>query len=154
MIYISSSWKNRARVRDFAEKLRALGIDVYDFTDPSCRDTPEIPPETFPEEFDPEKHDYETYLRAAPEWKSAVFCNRRALERCSGVVLLLPCGLDAHSDWAFAHGRGKPSCIVGAPKAGDRIPTHLWADAFAKTDAEGIAWCKRLYTRLRDARLV
>ncbi len=144
MIYISSSWKNRDRVRAFAEKLRSLRIEVYDFTDPSCRDTPEIPPERFPENFDPAKHKYHTYLKSVPEWKAAVDCNQRALMACSGVVLLLPCGSDAHADWAFAVGQGKPTCIVGSPKAGDRVPTHLWATSFAETDAGGIFWCQRL----------
>ena len=144
MIYISSSWKNRDRVRSFANALRALNIPVYDFTDPTCRDTPEIPPERFPEAFDPAKHKYEAYLRSIPEWKAAVECNRRALDACSAVVLLLPCGPDAHADWAYAVGRGKFTLVVGSPKAGDRTPTHLWANAFAASDEEALAMCPKL----------
>jgi hypothetical protein len=37
-------------------------LEVYDFTDPQCRKTPEIPPEAFPEQFDPLKHQYRSYL--------------------------------------------------------------------------------------------
>lgn len=129
-IYISSSWKNRERVRRLAVELRAHGHEVYDFTDPNCRKAPEIPPEAFPDLFDPLKHNYEQYITAVPHWRTAVECNRAALDACDVVVLLLPCGNDAHSDWAYGVGRGKKSCVVGCPKPGERTPTHMWADAF------------------------
>ena len=57
--YISSSWKNRGRVRNLASRIRDFNHEVYDFTDPKCRKSPEIPPEKFPEEYDPDKHNYE-----------------------------------------------------------------------------------------------
>lgn len=31
-IYLSSSWKNRERVRGLAQELRIAGYDAYDFT--------------------------------------------------------------------------------------------------------------------------
>jgi hypothetical protein len=126
-IYISSSWKNRVAVRAMACALRELGHDVYDFTDPSCRKTEEIPPEKFPEQFDPDKHDYAKYL-SRKEWRDAVFENMMALRRCDAVVLLLPCGNDAHADWAYAIGMGKVGYVVGHPRKGERSPVHLWAD--------------------------
>lgn len=46
-IYLSSSWKNRDKVREIAIDLRKHGYEVYDFTDPNCRKTEEIPPEKF-----------------------------------------------------------------------------------------------------------
>lgn len=127
-VYISSSWKNRENVRTLAQILRTWGHVVYDFTDPACRTTPEIPPERFPEQFDPEQHVYREYLLAVPEWKEAVFCNREWLDSCDVVVLLLPCGNDAHADAYYALGKGKKLIVVGQPLAGDRTPTHLWAD--------------------------
>src|SRR5262249_18000785 len=128
-IYISSSWKQRERVRALAIRLRAAGHEVYDFTDPACRNTPAIPPERFPEQFDPEKHVYHEYISAVPEWRAAVQCNYQALIRADLCVLLLPCGNDAHADWAFAVGIGCKNAVVGQPKVGDRTPSHLWADA-------------------------
>jgi hypothetical protein len=127
--YISSSWKNREKVRELVDLLRTAGHDVYDFTDPKCRDTPELPPERFPEQFDPARHNYREYLNSIPEWRQAVECNRRALERCDVVVLLLPCGNDAHADAYYALGLGKYLIVTGHPNAGDRTPTHLWANA-------------------------
>lgn len=134
-VYLSSSWKNRDRVRAMAIRLRALGHTVYDFTDPTCRDTPEIPPELFAEQFDLAKQEYRTYINK-PEWIAAVECNQKALHRCDICVLMLPAGNDAHSDWAYAVGRGKITIVVGAPRAGDRTPTHLWADFIVATDGE------------------
>lgn len=138
-IYLSSSWKQRDRVRALAIRLRKDGHEVYDFTDPACRDTPEIPPERYPEQFDPAKHIYEEYLRSAP-WDLGVNCNRRALLRCDLVVLLLPCGNDANADWAFAVGAGKRSVVCGSPVKGERTPTHLWADQFVRDEDELFVW--------------
>lgn len=126
-IYISSSWKNKASVRWLAEQLRCLGHEVYDFTDPSCRKTEEIPPEKFPDQYDPSKHCYVEYIQR-PEWALAVEENRQALDRCDVVILLLPCGNDAHADWAYAVGKGKHTYVAGCPKKGERSPVHLWAD--------------------------
>lgn len=144
-VYLSSSWKNRARVRALAEALRANNISVYDFTDPSCRSTPEIPPENFPETYDPEQTDdtYSDYLRRRPEWAAAVAGNRITIARAEIVLLLLPCGLDAHADWALAVGLGKKTAVVGVPAAGVRVPTHLWSDAMFMTDNEAIRWTRK-----------
>lgn len=140
-VYLSSSWKNREAVRTLAITLRSIGHEVYDFTDPACRKTEEIPPERFPEQFDPTRHLYCEYIRSNAYWRAAVFANREALERCDAVVLMLPCGNDAHADWALAVGLGKRTCVIGSPKAGERTPTHLWADAILQEDAlEVVGW--------------
>lgn len=128
-VYISSSWKLRDQVRQLAEQLQDIGLTVYDFTNPACRDSPEIPPEVFPEQFDPELHDHGEYLQSVPEWQEAMDGNRKALDNCSIVILLLPCGLDAHADAYYALGRGKRLIICGCPHKGDRTLTHLWAEA-------------------------
>lgn len=139
-VYISSSWKNRDRVRAFANALRTAGHLPYDFTDPATRKTPEIPPERFPEAFDPEKHKYREYLDV-PEWRVAVAANREALNDCDACVLLLPCGHDAHADWAYAVARGKRTAVVGQPRAGERTPTHWWADVILDADEDAVSWC-------------
>lgn len=138
-IYLSSSWKQRVRVRDFAIRLRGIGHDVYDFTDPACRKTPEIPPERFPDEFDPERQLYVDYIQHVPEWRQAVMCNKEALEACDLVILMLPCGSDAHADWALAVGMGKPSIVCGQPRKGERTPSHLWADRIMRDENEVFA---------------
>ena len=140
-IYISSSWKNRDAVRALASNLKSSGYEVYDFTNPECRTMPEIPPEKFPEKFNPNAHHYHTYLDR-PEWRGAVEENRNALEWCDMVLLLLPCGIDATADWALAVGMGKRSIVIGHPKAGERSPVHLWADAMVDDQQGAINWLK------------
>jgi hypothetical protein len=138
-IYISSSWKNRDEVRKLAEILRGYGNTVYDFTDPACRITPEIPPEKYPEEFDPEKHKYSEYINK-PEWEAAVMENKAAIEVSDFIILLLPCGADSHSDWAYGVGLGIPSVVVGQPRKGERSPVHHWADNIFDSTEEFIRW--------------
>lgn len=138
-VYISSSWKNRDRVRFLATILRNHGHKVYDFTDPACRLTVEIPPERFPEQFDPSKHIYSAYLDRA-EWRNAVEENKKAIEWSDVIILLLPCGIDSTADWAYGLGRGKSSCIVGHPKKGERSPVHLWADVMVDGLEEAVLW--------------
>jgi hypothetical protein len=131
-IYISSSWKNRIQVREMAVKLREMGHEVYDFTDPNCRKTPEIPPEKFPEEFDPEKHIYSKYI-VRREWQDAIIENRHAIHRADFIILLLPCGNDSHADWAYGVGMGIANVVVGQPRKGERSPVHMWSDKILDT---------------------
>lgn len=142
-IYISASWKQRDRVRAMAVKLRAeYGDTVYDFTDPACRGVPEIPPEKFPEQFDPEKCTYQEYLRSFPHWAEAVEGNRKAIQACDAVLLMLPCGNDAHADAYYGLGLGKTLIIVGQSKAGERTPTHLWAHTMLDHDEDVFVFFK------------
>lgn len=138
-IYISSSWKNRERVRILANKIREhLQFEVYDFTDSNCRKTPEIPPERFPDNFDPVKHIYKNYIRSVIEWQQAVEENKQAIINCDLVVLMLPCGNDAHADAYFGLGLGKKLVVCGQPRKNERSTTHLWADNILDFDFEVI----------------
>lgn len=139
-IYISSSWKNRDRVRALAIALRAQGYEVYDFTDPACRKSPEIPPEAFPEQFDPNKHVYGDYLNTVPNWRQAVYTNLDAIRNCDLCLLLLPCGADSHADWGVAVGLGKRTIVVGHPKAGERTQSHMWAEKLLRNEAETLSY--------------
>ncbi|MCR4436843.1 MAG: hypothetical protein QHH06_14590 [Clostridiales bacterium] len=138
-IYISSSWKNREEVRKLAVTLRRHGCEVFDFTDPACRKTHEAPPEMFPEQFDPSKHRYKEYIDR-PEWRDAVAENREAIANSDLILLLLPCGIDATADWAYGVGLGKPSIIVGQPRAGERSAVHLWAEAILESADEAVSY--------------
>lgn len=129
LVFVASSWKQRDRVRTLAHAIRAVGFPVFDFTDPSCRKTTEMAPEKCPELFDPEKQSYWSYLHEHQSlWYKAVEENRENIEKCFMLLLLLPCGIDATADWAYAVAKGKETYIIGEPKAGERSPVHLWAD--------------------------
>ena len=152
-IYISSSWKNRDQVRRIAVELRKCGgHEVYDFTDPGCRTVPEIPPEKFPELFDPEKHLYSEYIMI-PEYIDAVNCNRKAITRADLIILLLPCGNDSHADWALGVGMGKKSVVLGHPVKGERTPVHNWADAILDTEEEMFKYIDKLGNQMVDNEL-
>ena len=110
-----------------AIKLREMGHEVYDFTDPNCRKTPEIPPERFPEEFNPDKHIYSRYIQKH-EWCMAVNENYNAIKKADFIILFLPCGNDSHADWALGVGMGKRNVVVGQPRKGERSPVHMWSD--------------------------
>ncbi|MDR0463177.1 MAG: toll/interleukin-1 receptor domain-containing protein [Pseudomonadales bacterium] len=127
-IYISSSWKNRDEVRKMANRLRKDGHKVYDFTDPATRKVPEMPPEEWLSEFDPKIHKWGEHVKKDARIYASVMNNQEALRWCDLVILLLPCGCDAHADWAFAVGLGKASVVVGQPKKGGQTYTQLWAD--------------------------
>jgi len=148
-IYISSSWKNRKEVRKLATSLINLSYTVYDFTNPNCRKTQEIPPELFPEQFDPDIHNYFDYLNR-PEWKAAVEENYQTIKSCNLIILLLPCGIDATADWALGVGMGKDSIIVGHLKKGDRSPVHLWTNKIVGTTDQAIDWILKGDYRYED----
>ncbi len=141
-IYISASWKQVHRVRQLAELLRLSGHRVYDFTDQKARASKPIPPEIFPEKFDPSLQSYRDYLNR-PEWKNAVYENRAAIEWADLIILLLPCGIDATADWAYGVGIGKKSIIIGHPENGDRSPVHLWADAILGSDDDVLSFLEK-----------
>ena len=141
-IFIAASWKQRDRVRKLANDIRELGHEVYDFTDPNCRKYKPIPPETFPEEYDPSIHLYKEYLNSYPDWKNAINENENAIDICTIAVLLLPCGIDATADWAVAVGKDKETYIIGSPNKGERHPVHLWADDIFRTDEDFLDFIK------------
>ena len=121
-----------------AVQLRAAGHEVYDFTDPVCRKTPEIPLERYPDQFDPVRHVYREYLEAVPEWCQAVEANREAIQGCTAIILILPCGLDAHADAFYGLGLGRYLIVCGQPLPGERTPTHMWADKIVDRDYDAI----------------
>jgi hypothetical protein len=138
-IYISSSWKNKDKVRHLAELLRKNfeEVSVYDFTDPRCRRCPEVPPETLGSKFDSTKETYKNYLANTPDFlRLAVMENRAAIAKSDLIILLLPCGLDAHADWAFGVGMDKRSIIHGELQDGERVGVHLWAHAASSSEEE------------------
>lgn len=144
-IFISSSWKNREKVRELAVKLRKEGHKVYDFTDPECRKTAEFPHEKRPAPYDPAVHKSYAALLRNSDMYAAVMNNQEAIRWCDLVILLLPCGLDAHTDWAYGLGLGKANVIIGAPLAGDISYNHCWADKVLDNPDDVYKYIKEMY---------
>lgn len=129
----------RKTVRELSETLRRHGHEVFDFTDPNNRITPEAPPEQFPEKFNPEQHNYREFLNKQI-WRDVVNENREAIKAADLVIMLLPCGIDATADWALGVGLNKRTVIVGHPPAGTSSEVHLWADAMLDTVDDISPW--------------
>lgn len=111
-IYISSSWENREAVRKIAAKMRQQGYEVYDFSDPTCRNTSVIPAEGFPNPYDPSKGTYSNYLNNVPNYFDAVIENKRAVDNADLIVLLLPCDDEAYAEWAYGIGTGNARSLL------------------------------------------
>ncbi|MCL2228624.1 MAG: toll/interleukin-1 receptor domain-containing protein [Firmicutes bacterium] len=147
-IYISSSWKNREKVREMANRLKKDGHKVFDFTDSNCRKIAERPPEKQQEPFDPDKHkSYADYMKSekAAYMYAAIMNNQEAIRWCDLVILLLPCGNDAHADWAYGVGLGKKSVVVGQPRKGEQSYTQLWADKILDNPNDVYKFIKEYY---------
>jgi len=104
-IYLASSWRN-ALYPDVLTALRAAGHEVYDFR-ASGRTPTNI--------FDPKRTswsltDYAAAL-ASPAAAQQFAADKTALDACDVVVLLLPCGCDAHIEAGYARGRGTPVIV-------------------------------------------
>lgn len=156
-VAMAGSWKRRFEIRDAACAIRALGTSVFDFTDPACRLTPELPPEHAPREWAPftdgrtrvmvDEHGnptdkggnnavwtYEEYLRRhRPGVEDAMLLNRLAYSLCEVIVLVLPSGCDSHFDVGMAVASGAKLVVYGAPETGDRMPVHLAASEFVES---------------------
>lgn len=144
-IYLASSWKNRDKVREMAVRLRKDGHKVYDFTDPECRKTAETPHEKRPKPYDPALHKSYAALLRNSDMYASVMNNQEAIRWCDLVVLLLPCGLDAHADWAYGLGLGKATVICGLPRPGDTVYTHCWADKVLDNPDDVYRYIKETY---------
>jgi len=144
-IYIASSWKNSDSVRNMAVRLRKEGHKVFDFTDPECCKTEKFPHGKRPEPYDPAKHkSYAALLRNGAMYAS-VMNNQEAIRWCDLVIMLQPCGLDAHCDWAYGLGLGKATVICGQPRAGDTVYTHSWADKVLDNPEDVYEFIKKNY---------
>ena len=104
-IYVASSWRNTLYPSVLAA-LRAAGHEVYDFR-AGGRTPANI--------FDPERTswsltDYAAALASAAAAQQFA-ADKTALDACDVVVLLLPCGCDAHIEAGYARGRGTPVIV-------------------------------------------
>ena len=123
-VYVVSSLRN-PKVQDVAAKLRGVGLDVYDdWASPG----PET--DTWWQEYEQARG--RTFHEALEGWHALqVFeHDKRHLDRCDGVVLVLPAGKSAHLEFGYAIGSGKWGIILldGEPERFDimyRFANHV-----------------------------
>ena len=133
-IYLASSWRNgyQSAMVDF---LRGQGHTVYDFRHP------EEDNDGFHwKEIDPQWNtwDIDRFKDAlwSPIAHDAFHLNKRALECCDLVVLLLPSGRSSHIEAAYHAGKGGP-VIVHCPTAFEFDPELMYKLFTTITTTEG-----------------
>lgn len=137
-IYIASSWKNKDRVRALATKLRSLGHEVFDFTDPDNR-AKELDHWNCPaDKWDGpllETMEYKQFLTF--EKSQRIFsADVGGLHWADTIVLLLPSGRSSHIEAGFAAGSGKDLFIFGDLPLGEFDPMYHFARGCYHADDE------------------
>lgn len=127
-IYLSSSWRNGARVRAMATRLRELGHTVFDFTD---RPNP-VPRDSLPPFVDQPYVDYIGEL--VPLIDGQIASDIEEIEQCDALILLLPCGSDSHFELGYAKARGKITIVAGQPKPDQFVGMHLMCTDIVRDD--------------------
>ncbi|KKM84668.1 hypothetical protein LCGC14_1296760 [marine sediment metagenome] len=105
-IYLASSWRNPWYPVALA-KLREAGFEVYDFRDDAAFQWSDIKYTWLmwtPEEAREAMSD--------PRVRRAFNADKAAIDACDVLILLLPCGASAHTEFGYAAGQGKRTLIV------------------------------------------
>jgi hypothetical protein len=151
-IFIASSWKNKDKVFEVASLLEDGGHIVYNFADFSKRKAAPLEDEVIHNlDFNFgsfSASDYERFI-CKPQFTEIINENKRAIRDCDLMILLIPAGLDAHIDWAYAVGLGKPSLICGVPQTGARCLNHNFATGIVEDIQDIIPWINKFNTPAR-----
>lgn len=130
-IYVASSWKNEKEVLWLADKLRLWGHEVDCFADKSSGRFVFH----YSELGDTGKIDAIGFL--ADERSQTAFAeDKKWLDWCECVVMLLPCGKSAHLEAGYAKGQGKKLIILGDFPPGEFDVMYGFADALIRIDSK------------------
>ena len=137
-IYIASSWKNEAHVKDLSNLFREWGHEVYCFAEPGEG-----------------QHIFEWSNAVTPQ-DDGITCldtddsrwafasDKKHLDWANCCILLNPCGRDAHLEAGYMKGQGKKLYIVGSFPDGEFSNMYHLADGLFRIDTAG-------FTSLRGA---
>ena len=144
MIYVASSWRNE-RQHKVVEYLRAAGNEVYDFKNPSNSNNgfawSDIDPEW-------EQWDVAKYLEALndPIANNGYGYDKRALDKATLGVLVLPCGRSAHLEAGYLMGRRKPVFILLEEESFKGVESielmYKLANCIGTEISEAISWAR------------
>lgn len=122
-IYLASSWRN-PRYSDALVALRMAGFDVYDFKSEASFQWHMLDPAWW--------NWRAAHVRDALEHRlvrRAFEADKKAIDECDALVMLMPCGSSAHTEFGYAAGLGKRTTVI-LP----RHPTSSERDSLSKTD--------------------
>jgi nucleoside 2-deoxyribosyltransferase len=110
--FISSKWRNRDKVVELTEKLRALEFKVISFLEyPINKEVVTRDPEEAMKEWE-----------STPDWGKNLRVRQvaeeddRSIRKADSLILLLPAGVSAHLEAGYARGLGKECILIGKPE--------------------------------------
>ena len=138
-IYVASSWRNPHQP-EVVETLRGWDHEVYDFRNPTGKDTgfhwSEIDPDW--QQWTPKE--YREALKH-PLAQTGFGSDEFGLEWCDFCLLVQPCGASAHLELGWAIGTGKGSAIYfpdGVRVEPELMPLFADIILIGKTDLESM----------------
>lgn len=127
-LYTASSWKNENLVKDVAEMLRAWGHEVYCF----CEDGAGQHIFEWGNVITPDD-DGITCLDTADS-RLAFKIDKNGLDWAEGLILINPCGRDAHLEAGYMKGKGGKLFIMGTFPRGEFSNMYHFADGLIRID--------------------
>lgn len=150
-IYIATSWKNERIVRRIAALLRVKGHQVFDFTDPENRPKG-VDNFVFSAAYltgnKTSEIDWKEFLDW-PETKRAFKADKSGLDWANTVLMILPCGRNAHLEAGYGVGRGKDLFIFGSLPRGEYEAMYGFADGCYRTEDLALLLDRLLLTKLQ-----
>lgn len=105
-IYVASSWRNHLQ-QGVVGKLRAAGLEVYDYQNPLSGERGVSWREISPAWQDWTPREWRDALNH-PVAQHNFRQDKEAIDRADCCVLVLPCGRSAHLEAGYCAGQGKP----------------------------------------------
>lgn len=140
MIYVASSWRNKEQPEVIAE-MRAGGVDVYDFRNPSPTNTgfhwSQIDPNW--ENWTPEQF---SEALDHPVAALGFGYDYTALNKCRAAALIMPCGRSAHLEFGYILGQNKPGAIL--LRDGEPELMYAMATTLLHSREDLVEWAIRL----------
>ncbi|MBX4187450.1 MAG: nucleoside 2-deoxyribosyltransferase domain-containing protein [Candidatus Doudnabacteria bacterium] len=129
---IISRWRNREKVEELTDKIRAKGKSVYSFIegDGSNHKLKDSEQNHAPDEF-MKKYESITDWQNDPAVREIFDIDMNALREAEAVVLLLPAGKSSHIEAGVAYGLGKKLILIGEQKETESL--YLIFNKFYKT---------------------
>lgn len=126
-IYLASSLKNWRTCRELGRKIRETGHNVYVFCD--SVEPSQVATEAFQKRPEYKTLDAKDALKHPLTYK-IWFEDMYKLRESDCVLLLLPCGINAHMEAAWAKGQGKQVVVFGPVVSGFWDTMYLCFDQF------------------------
>lgn len=128
-IYVASSWRSESH-EDVVAALRTAGHEVYNYRDEGFEWS-----EVGMDHVDVDYEDLREVL-AHQECATKFIQDFDELKRAEALVLVLPSGRSAHSEFGFAVGRSKITVVIWSPSEPELM--HMMADRIVETVEEAV----------------